>query len=260
MRYKKIKHEGSNINYLIAGKGDAVVLLHGFGEDHTIWAKQVDHLSNSFLVIAPDIFGSGDSELLSMENPSIEDFAKGIKTIIKYEGISQFVMIGHSMGGYITLAYEKLYPYDLIAFGLFHSTAFADHEIKKSMRNKSIEFIKQFGSEKFLSTSIPGLFYNESFSQNHVKELISKGGRINPTALIQFYLAIRDRKDSIELLSTTSKPVLMLSGIFDKAVPYMDSLHQSYLSNITYFFSLKFSAHMGMLEEPERSNEILSFF
>jgi len=112
-----------------------VVLLHGFAEDGDVWKYQLADLAAGYLVIVPDLPGSGRSDMT--DDMSIEGMALCVKKIIDHElpanaslAEDGITMIGHSMGGYITLAFANKYPGLLAGFGLFHSTAFADTEEK----------------------------------------------------------------------------------------------------------------------------------
>lgn len=122
------------VHYTIDGAGKPVILLHGFGEDSAIWQSQIEALQNNYQLIVPDLPGSGQSEFIA--GADIETYAEIIKAIIDKEktisGAEKVLLIGHSMGGYITLAFAEKYPQYLTAFGLFHSSAFADTDEKKS--------------------------------------------------------------------------------------------------------------------------------
>src|SRR5690606_2035738 len=141
-----IQFKNKTIFYRKEGEGNPVMLVHGFGEDGTIWKHQVEKLKNHFLLIIPDLPGSGKSELLDGDC-TIEDYAEVIRTIADTELLSNdqyqtFSLIGHSMGGYISLAFAKKYSHLLNSFGLFHSSAFADNGEKISAREKVIDFIE----------------------------------------------------------------------------------------------------------------------
>ena len=123
---KTAVYKGKNISYRIAGNGPVVVLLHGFGEDGNVWENQITSLETSFKIIIPHLPGSGTSQLI--DDMSMEGMAECIHYILQEEGVQQCSMIGHSMGGYITLAFAEKYPALLESFGLFHSTAYADTE------------------------------------------------------------------------------------------------------------------------------------
>src|ERR1044072_7106334 len=135
--------------YRIVGKGEPVILVHGFAEDGSIWDGLADELGKEYAVIIPDLAGSGRSTG-SMEQVSMDSMAEQINMILEKEKIASCIMIGHSMGGYITLAFAEKFPEKLKGLGLFHSTAFADSDEKKAARNKNVEFIKKNGSAKFI--------------------------------------------------------------------------------------------------------------
>jgi pimeloyl-ACP methyl ester carboxylesterase len=268
MEEKEISWQGKKIFYRTAGRGEPVLLLHGFGEDGNIWQKQAEVLKEKYFLIIPDIPGSGKSELI--EGANIETYAEIIKEILDTES-SQFsrhggtegvCIIGHSMGGYITLAFAEKYPQYLKSFGLFHSSAFSDSDEKKQTRAKAIEFIKENGAYTFLKTSTPGLF-TEAFNKtntNAVNELIETGKNFTEAALIQYYRAMIERPDRTEVLHNVSKPVLFIMGEYDNAVPLQSSLKQCYLPIVSHVHILRSSAHMGMWEEADTANEILSGF
>ncbi len=263
MQGKTITCRSSQIFYRVAGKGNPVILIHGFGEDGEIWDEQVDRLKDNFRVIIPDIPGSGRSELIA--DMSVEGMAEVIKDIIDIElaGAERTTLLGHSLGGYITLAFAEKYPGLLNAFGLLHSTAFADSEEKKLARLKSIEFIKNNGAHEFLKTSIPGLFWHEGSSQpsgNSIKNLIEKGKNFTATALAQYYQAMIARPDRTAVLKNAGCPVLFIIGEHDMAVPFQQSLQQCYLPARSHINILRNSAHMGMLEETKKVNGILVDF
>jgi len=267
MTEKKITFQDTAIFYHTVGEGKTVVLIHGFGEDSDIWDYQVDFLKDHFHLILPDIPGSGQSEIVP--NANIETYAEIIKAILDNERTTAFLkdsesvtMIGHSMGGYITLAFAEKYPEQLDSFGLFHSTAFADSEEKKQVRSKAIDFINEKGSNVFLKTSTPGLF-TKAFAEKYperINELIEKGKKFSAEALVQYYKAMIARPDRTEVLKTFSHPILFIIGEHDMAIPLESSLQQCYLPVQSDVNLLEKSAHMGMWEETEKCNQILSQF
>jgi pimeloyl-ACP methyl ester carboxylesterase len=257
------------------------VLLHGFGEDSTVWKEQVSFLREHCLLIIPDLPGSGKSSLLSLESGvrrpelttkdsrsltpgyvSIEDYADCINALLKHENIPSCIMLGHSMGGYITLAFAEKYPVLLTAFGLIHSTAFADSEEKKKNREKGIALIDQYGPHSFLKNTIPNLFSNR-FKQLHperVNELIEAGIMFTKEALQQYYRAMMLRPDRTHVLLSNRLPVLFVIGTEDVAAPLEDMIKQASLPNISYIHVLQDTGHMGMWEAPELVKQhILAF-
>ncbi|MFZ1528741.1 MAG: alpha/beta hydrolase [Ferruginibacter sp.] len=259
MADKSLKFQNCLIHYSVYGKGIPVMLVHGFGEDSSIWQHQIDHLQTNCQLIVPDLPGTGNSELLQ-GNAGLKDYAGTLKTILDNEGVKNCIMIGHSMGGYATLAFAEKYSNMLTAFGLFHSSAYADDTEKKLTRKKAIGFIQQNGAQAFLKTAIPGLFYNESNSKTQIDELLEKGKNFSPGALIQYYGAMIARPDRTHILKSAAAPVLFILGQHDKAVPFNQGLEQVHLPEISMVHVLRNSAHMGMLEETGEANRILAEF
>jgi len=259
-QHKNISYQNTVIHYSIYGKGKPVMLVHGFAEDSSVFNDQVIYLKEDYLVIVPDLPGIGKSELLHKEDIQIGDYAAILKAIVDEEKIKFFTLFGHSLGGYITLAYAEKYGETLNAFGLLHSSAYADDEAKIAIRKKAIQFIKENGSGAFLRTSIPGLFFNAEKSKNEINDLIEIGNTFNPKVLIQQYNAMIARPDTTFILKTFQHPILFLIGEHDKAIPFAHSLEQSHLPKTAYIHILRHSAHMGMKEEAEKVNKILAEF
>lgn len=260
MQTKTFTYHQTRVSYSIHGNGKPVALIHGFGEDSSIWNAQVNALKDQFLLIVPDLPGSGASEMLRQDDVQIADYAEVMKAILKEEKINSAVIIGHSMGGYITLQFANKYPDLLNAFGLFHSGAYADDGEKIKTRKKAIEFIREKGSKAFLKTSIPGLFSDTEKSKTHIDALIEKAGGFLPEALVQYYEAMIGRRDTTDILKNSAKPVLFIIGEHDKAIPFRHSLQQAHLPEHASIHILRNSAHMGMLEESGRANGILAQF
>ena len=257
---KTILYQNKKIYYRTIGSGKPVMFVHGFGEDGNVWNIQVDHLKEKFYLIVPDLPGSGSSEMIS--DMSMEGIAEVLHSIIHEENIDTCTVIGHSMGGYIMLALVEHYWNHVNAFGLFHSSAFPDTEEKKETRKKGIEFINQHGGFAFLKTSTPNLFSPNSKQENpnSITEFISTLANFSGDALVSYYHAMMKRPDRTTVLKNTENPVLFIAGEHDNAIPLNDVLKQCYLPEKSYFHLLKKSGHMGMIEEPEKANQILEEF
>ncbi len=257
---KEILYQGKKIFYRSTGTGKPVMFVHGFGEDGNVWDKQVEFLKDKCYLIVPDLPGSGRSEVI--DDMSMEGMAEVMHSIIHEENIDSWTVIGHSMGGYITLALVESYWNHVNAFGLFHSSAFADPEEKKEIRKKGIEFIKQNGAFEFLKTATPNLFSPNSKLQTPdlINNFISTLANFSSESLIAYYNAMMKRPDRTSVLKTSKNPVLFVAGEHDNAIPLNDILKQCHLPEKSYFHLLKKSGHMGMMEEPENANRILQEF
>lgn len=255
---KSLSYKKGRISYSVYGKGKPVLLIHGFAEDGTIWENQVSRFKEDFRLIVPDLPGSGKSDFIP-EVFSMDDHADMLEQLLKEEDIEAADIIGHSMGGYIALAFAGKYHERMTGLCLFHSTAYADTEEKIESRRKSIQFIKQNGSLKFLQQATPNLFSDQTKNEHPemVEEIINRYSNFNPNSLVHYYEAMIQRPDRSEVLRKIPKPVLFIAGEHDSAIPIKHMQEQSYLPELSYFHSLKHSGHMGMLEEPANSNHYL---
>jgi pimeloyl-ACP methyl ester carboxylesterase len=257
MPFEKIFHfQKRKIFCRIIGEGPAVVLLHGVPLDGNLWKQQFTALPN-FKLIIPDLPGSGKSE--EIDDMSPEGISEVIKAILDEEKISVACLIGHSMGGYISLAFAEKYPKYLCGFGLFHSTSYADGEEKKASRLKTIETIKNEGAFEFAKNSIPNLFSKLHKEKNRfaIEELVERANNFSVQSLVIYQEVMRQRPDRTSILKKLKVPVLFVAGKDDTATPLNDVLEQCHLPEKSYFHTLTESGHMGMIEESEKSNSIL---
>lgn len=259
MTEKFLRVHDQNICYNTTGRGQPVVLVHGFGEDSSIWDLQAEYLQDKCQLVIPDLPGCGKSGSFPEQHTGMEDLAGIIRSILDEEHIDKAAMFGHSMGGYITLAFAELYPERLTAIGLIHSTSYPDSGEKKENRKKAIEFIRKNGSEAFLRTSIPGLFFDKSNSAP-ANALIERGSSFLPETLIRYYEAMIARPGRQEILGKPGLPVLFIIGEHDLAVPFGQSLEEVQIPENSTIYILRNSAHMGMIEEPGKVNRILGNF
>jgi pimeloyl-ACP methyl ester carboxylesterase len=247
--------------YRDEGSGHPVLLLHGFAEDGAIWDNQVAFLSAHCRLLIPDLPGSGRSPALPGAT-SIEELAAGIKELLDRLQLEKCILIGHSLGGYIALAFAALYPERLHALGLFHSTAYPDTTEKKVLRRKAIEFIRNNGSAPFIRQSTPNLF--AAHTRDHHPELISatidKYAGFSPDSLIAYYEAMLARPDRTAVLRQFDGPVLFIIGEDDTVIPPQQSLEQCYLPSVSHLHLVKNTGHEGMLESPRECNRILHDF
>jgi pimeloyl-ACP methyl ester carboxylesterase len=247
--------------YTDQGQGLPVVLLHGFCETHEIWHAFEDKLSYQFRVLNVDLPGFGKSEL-PQENFTLETIAEKIQDLLKSLEIEECVMIGHSLGGYVTLAFAEAYPQMLQGFGLFNSTAFADTEEKKKVRNRTIEFVEKHGVENFIQSFVPDLFYRkrrEALSEQ-IEEAIRICKQTPLKSLTAYTLAMRDRKERIHVLKNFNRPILFVAGDEDGAVPLEKTKEQCFLPKNHDVHILAQTGHMGMFEREEDSLRIVENF
>jgi pimeloyl-ACP methyl ester carboxylesterase len=251
--YQSISYKQTTVSYRKSGKGKVLVLLHGFGEDGHVWDQQMAVLEQSMMVLIPDLPGTGQSERWEESGIEITDYAKAILAILDAEGISKCSLLGHSMGGYITLAFAELFPERLDSFGLIHSTAYADSEEKKANRLKSVELMDQYGAGAFLRNTIPSLF-GANFKKEYpqvVLNQVEQAAHFDTKACQQYTLAMRNRPNRAYVLESNPLPILFVIGTEDQAAPLVDLLGQIKLPLFASIHILENVGHMGMLEASD---------
>lgn len=242
------------LNHSDTGEGYPVVLIHGFCESLEIWNDLIPDLSQNYRVIALDLPGFGKSALPRID-VTIENIAELVHSFLYNKGIKDCIMIGHSLGGYVALAYAELYPQELKGLGLFHTTAFADSEKKKANRNKTIAFIKRRGLNLFISSFVPSLFANKEHS---AIELVAEiANNTSEETVLKYTAAMRDRKDRTHILQSSKLPILLIAGAHDFAVPIEQSKKLATMSKLCAFHVLK-AGHMGMYESRSQSISIIN--
>ncbi|MFY7827722.1 MAG: alpha/beta fold hydrolase [Flectobacillus sp.] len=232
-----------------------VVLLHGFGEDSTVWLGIVPYLQKSLLVFTPDY--AKETALKTMD-----EYADFVAKQLQEAGVSQCTVIGHSMGGYIALAFAEKYPNMITGLGLFHSTAYGDSEERKALRLKNVDFLKTHGTEVFIKNFTPNLYSEEFNAQNPevVQKHIDYSSQLPVEALMVAMDAMRIRPDRREILANAKYPVMMIIGKKDKSIPVADALEQLALASNTSSLVLDTVGHMGMYEEPEECVRFIKKF
>lgn len=232
-----------------------VVLVHGFGENEEIW--------DTFIPLLPEEY-----EYLTLDYSTItfcqtiEEYAAWIHHEIEERKITRFVLIGHSMGGYISLAYAEKYPKYLAGLGLFHSTAFADSEEKKSTRDRTVKFLEKHGSPKFIESFIPNM-YNEQFKKRnavYINKQLEDNKKLPAKALILATKAMKQRPDRTKVLKTLEVPILKVIGKQDAFIPFKDNLAQISMIKRPYIVIIDHIAHAGMMEAPKVTAEAVANF
>jgi pimeloyl-ACP methyl ester carboxylesterase len=247
------------VHFFEKGSGQLLVLLHGFCESGRMWNYFAEELSESFRVICPDLPGFGNSPIFG-DQTSLEEVAVQLEEWMEENHISDPIVIGHSLGGYVALALLELMGNRIKAVGLFHSTAFPDDEDKKEMRNRTILFLKKNGVEKFVTSFVPPLFPDKRREElaSEIESAIEDAKRSSLDGLIAYAGAMRDRKDRLEILRNFVGPKLLIAGTEDGAVKIEASRAQK--DAFSHYVELLGVGHMGMVEEKQKTLEVVREF
>lgn len=245
--------------YEQVGEGRPLVLVHGFCGSSAYWNKVREPLGSSYCVITPDLRGHGRSEAPDVPY-TIEGMADDLADLIQQLQLDKPVLLGHSLGGYVTLAFVEKYSHLLSGFGLIHSTAFPDNEQGRANRNKAIASIQETGMEPFIDGLIPKLFAPEHLDtmSDSVQAAKHIGYATSPVGAIHTAEAMRDRVDRHHVLREAALPILLVAGGKDLIIPLDKafSVQGDHISPV----QLEQAGHMSMQEAPDAlSRTIIEF-
>lgn len=252
----------NKLAYIHQGSGIPMLLLHGFCERKEIWNDFIPLLSKEAQIIAPDLPGFGENPPITKEI-TIDSVAEAVAEFLKSIKIQQAIIVGHSLGGYVSLALAELYPHLCKGLCLFHSTAKADSEEKKANRNKAAAFLEKNGTEPFAHNFVPSLFasVNHQKMADQIALMKQVVADTHKDTAVAYTKAMQDRPERINVLEKAAFPCLFIAGKDDQAVPYNDMLQQSKLPKRTSeLVSLENCGHMGMYEQKNESIEALINF
>ena len=254
----QILYKNTKISYSDTGKGNAVVLLHGFLENQTMWQDLVPELRQKNRIITIDLLGHGETECLGYVH-SMEDNAEAVQAVLTKLRIRKAVFVGHSMGGYVALAYAELYPESMRALVLLNSTSNADSEERKANRDRAIKAVKK-DYTTFIRLSIANLF-----SPDNRERLIDEIEKVKLEALktpLQGVVAslegMKIRKDREVLLHLTPYPKMLILGKNDPVLIYENALEQieeTAVKLVTFP-----DGHMSHIENREQLKTVLLDF
>jgi pimeloyl-ACP methyl ester carboxylesterase len=251
----------ASLAYTDTGSGSPLILIHGFCEDKSLWQPYVESLSAKYRVLCPDLPGFGQSSA-DVTGFTINDWGLRLKNWADDLGLRKPLLAGHSLGGYVALAWLAQYPESSSGLAMFHSTAFADTPERQAGREASIARIKEAGSEAFVRALIPGLFANNNCERlrAEIGSLVANALQIAPEVLCATLSAMKNRPDRSNLLGRLTVPVLYIIGKEDSAVPFASSMEQCALAAESHVLILNNVGHMGMLEAPECCLSTLQHF
>lgn len=241
---------GVEIAYLDAGSGQPIVLLHGYCGSHLYWDEVIPLLSSHGRVIAIDLRGHGESSV-SEGVYSMELLAEDIVLLMDELKLAKVNLFGHSLGGYVALAFAEQYSDRLITLGLVHSTSLPDGEAAQANRLKAAESIRDNGVNAFVDGLIPKLF--AATHRLSMPEKLEKakeiGYRTSVDGAAGCALGMKNRTDRTFVLEELDKPILLLAGELDEVIPPERRFPVS--KENVYAITLGRVAHMGMLEDPK---------
>lgn len=224
---KTLFHKNTKIAYSDWGKGTAVVLLHGYLENQQMWAAFVAELSKKYRVVTIDLLGHGQTGCLGYVH-TMEDQADVVQAVLHELRIRKAILIGHSMGGYVALAFAELYPDFMKGMVLLNSTSKADSEERKKNRDRAIKAVKQ-NYETFVRMSIANLFSEDNRERlfNVIENVKLEALKTPLQGIVAALEGMKIRKDREVILHFAPYPILLVLGKKDGVLIYDENKDQA---------------------------------
>lgn len=247
-----IKLNGIEISYERRGAGTPLVLVHGFPLDHTLWNETASLLEGDFDLILPDLRGFGGST--TIETPYLmSDMADDLAALLDHFGIEKTALAGHSMGGYVALAFAKKYPQRVSGLALVSSQAAADAPDRKEGRYKTAQDVAEKGVEVVADAMTPKLSSNAEV-QAFARESILRQGKAGVIGALK---AMAEREDSMPILSSFDFPVVLVHGDADALIPLEKAQEIKEVLPDAKLVILQGAGHLPMMELPGETADAL---
>ncbi len=253
-----IIYKNTKVFFSVEGKGNAVVLLHGFLENSTMWNAVVEVLSKNNKVICIDLLGHGKTECLGYIH-TMELMAEAVEAVLQHLKIRRAVFVGHSLGGYVALAFAEKNPDNVKGLCLMNSTTRADDEVRVDLRNRAIEAVKT-NYKSLVRMSITNLFRpkNRSIYKEEIKQAKKEALQTPLQGYIAAQQGMKIRNDREVLLHFSPYKKMFILGKKDPVLNYNDLLDQVKNTEVEL---VEFpDGHMSHIENKEALIAILKRF
>jgi len=254
-------YKGRRIHYSDSGTGEAIVFLHGYLESSEVWNGFAEKLGSEFRVILIDLPGCGLSDVYG-EVHSMEFMAQAIKELLKALGLKKVFLTGHSLGGYVTLAFLENFSGNLSGYCLFHSQPFPDTPAALEKRRREIEIVKVGKKNLMYPDNVISMFATsnlETFSGavQWSKDIVS---RIPGEGIIAVLNGMMIRPSRLAVMEKGKVPCLWILGSMDNYIPCEFIQTMVNLPANARVVVLKNSGHMGFIEEEKLAVKVVSDF
>ncbi len=253
-----LSFKSTHIHYTDQGSGPAVFLLHGFLEDVRMWQSLKRYLPKRYRLICIDLFGHGKSGGIGYIY-RMDEMAEAVEAVFKALKLRKAHFVGHSMGGYVALAFAERNPDQLRSLSLIHSTSRADWPEKQRDRDRAVAVVKR-DCKGFIQHAVPMLFSDKARRNNHkgIAKLISQAITMEAGAVAATLEGMKIREDREAILHFAPYPILILAGVNDTVIRSQDTAEQMQAEFVTGVWFP--TAHMAPWEMPKETATALHYF
>lgn len=250
-----VLYKNTKISFTDSGKGTVVVFLHGFLENKEMWKPYILAYQTKYRVITIDLLGHGDSDSLGYVH-SMEENAKVVQAVLAHLRVRKSILVGHSMGGYVCLAFAELFPDKVRSLILINSSASADSDARKLNRDRAIQAVK-YNHDSFIRMAIANLFSedNRHKLKAEIEEVKQQALKTPLQGIVATLEGMKIRKDREVLLHFGPYPISLILGIQDTVLNYSETSAQVEGTRAT-LFSFP-DGHMTPIENRDELCELL---
>lgn len=255
------KYEQGRVKYSDLGKGNAIVLLHGYLETGEVWQPLENLLAATHRVLSVDLPGHGGSEVTG-DPHTVEYMADAVRAVIRDSGEKKVLLAGHSLGGYVTLAFAEKYPELLTGYVLFHSHPFADSQEAIAKRKREITLVRAGKKDIMYPSSISMMFAEQNLAKMpealaRSKEIASQNSAEGIIAMLNAMMARPSRSSLVE---SGALPLLWILGRHDLYFSPEKALGDIKIPGNGRVVILENSGHLGFVEETDLAAELINEF
>jgi pimeloyl-ACP methyl ester carboxylesterase len=245
---KRITFNGLELAYERRGRGMPLVLIHGYPLDHSIWDEVASQLENDFDLIIPDVRGFGESDTVSTPY-SMTDIASDLAGLLNSLGIEKVALAGHSMGGYVALAFAKSYPIRVSGLALVSSQAAGDAPDRKEGRYKTAADVDQKGVQIVADAMTDKLSADQRL-RDRIHPLMARQSVAGVTGALK---AMAERDDLTKFIASFPDLLVLIHGDSDELIPVDRAREIKALLPSASLNEIAGAGHMPMMEMPKET-------
>jgi 3-oxoadipate enol-lactonase len=241
-----VREQAVELHYEEHGEGKAVLLIHGFPFDHSIWSEVSAGLAGKARLILPDLRGFGQSP--SPDGVySMRLMAEDIAALMDRLEIKKAVLAGHSMGGYISLAFAQAYPERIAGLALVTSQAVADTPERRQARLRLADEVKRKGVKAVVAANLERYSPNPDIRER-TRTVMMQSQKKGVIAALK---GMAERPDFTEVLSHLAVPGVVIAGELDAIVTLEKAREMAQMLPRGWVVEIPGGGHMPMFEAPE---------
>jgi pimeloyl-ACP methyl ester carboxylesterase len=249
------------VSYSDSGHGRPLVLLHGYLETGEVWQPLSDILSETFRVISVDLPGHGDSGVAG-DTHTMEFLAEALREVIVDADVKRVMLVGHSLGGYVALAFTEMYADMLAGYVLFHSHPYPDSPETIAKRKREIAVVRAGRKNLLYPANIPMMFaeHNLGIMSEAVERSMGIASLDDAEGIIALLNGMIVRPSRASVIEKGEVPLLWILGSWDRYFSPANAIRDIKLPANAEVVILENSGHLGFIEETEHSAELITMF